>query len=137
MFNKKTYLNYFLLIFWMGIIFYLSSQSDLKSGLESQIDFVLRKMAHIAEYGILTFLAWRVFLDVKETEFPFGNSVSKTVSEMPRVLIYAIIFSILYAISDEYHQTFVAGRVGGAQDVLIDSVGIAIAGIAIWRKRLK
>ncbi len=130
-FNKKTFLNYFLLIFWMGLIFYLSSQPDLKSGFESQTDFILRKMAHIAEYGILTFLAWRTLSYSKETEFPEGNSVSG----MRGVLIYAIIFSILYAISDEYHQSFVAGRVGSPVDVLIDSMGIVISGMIIYKKR--
>ncbi len=130
-FNIKTFLNYFLLIFWMGIIFYLSSQPDLKSGFESQIDFILRKIAHMAEYAALTFLAWRAFAGGKETEFPEVSLVSET----PRFLIYAIIFSILYAISDEYHQTFVAGRVGSLVDVLIDSAGIVIAGVGIWRKR--
>lgn len=132
MINGKTFLNYFLLIFWMGIIYFLSSQPDLKSGFESWLDFILRKMAHIAEYGILTFLAWRVIAGGKETEFPKGNSVSK----MPQFLIYAIIFSFLFSVSDEYHQTFVAGRLGSYQDVLIDSAGIAIAGIEIWRRKI-
>lgn len=123
MINGKTFLNYLLLIFWMGVIFYLSAQPDLKSGLESQMDFVLRKLAHITEYGILTFLAWRAF----------GISLGSPTSKSDRVLATAIIFSVLYAISDEYHQLFVTGRVGSPIDVLIDSVGIMIAGMGIWR----
>lgn len=129
----------------MGVIFYLSNQPDLKSGLESQIDFILRKAAHITEYGILTFLAWRAFAAGKETEFPKGNSVSKIpdsvkillgnpVSKPVRFLIYAFIFSVLYAASDEYHQTFVSGRVGSLKDILIDSVGVSIAALIIWKK---
>jgi VanZ family protein len=43
-FDSKTFLNYFLLIFWMGVIFYLSNQPDLKSGFESRLDFILRKI---------------------------------------------------------------------------------------------
>jgi len=129
-FNRKIFLNYLLLIFWMGLIFYLSGQPDLKSGFESRIDFVLRKLAHIAEYAILTFLAWRAFAAGKKTEFPEGNSVSKA----PKFLIYVMIFSIFYAISDEYHQTFTAGRVGSPVDIIIDSAGILIAGIGIWMR---
>lgn len=141
MINKKTFLNWFLLLIWMGVIFYLSDQPNLKSGLESQLDFALRKAAHITEYGILVFLAWRAFASREETEFPFGNSVSSMslgnpVSKLPRALIMAIIFSVLYAASDEYHQSFVAGRVGSPIDVLIDSVGIGIAlGIIVYRKK--
>lgn len=144
-FKKEIFLNYFLLIFWMGVIFYLSNQPDLKFGFESQIDFILRKAAHITEYGILTFLAWRAFAVGKETEFLKGNSISKmpdsakillgnSVSKPVRFLIYAIIFSVLYAASDEYHQVFVSGRVGSPMDVLIDSVGIVITGVGVWRK---
>ncbi len=146
MINKKTFLNYFSLILWMGFIYFLSSQPDLKSGLESWLDFVLRKAAHITEYAILTFLAWRVFADGEETEFPFGNLVSRVfgkrvlgnrVSKWPRALMGAIIFAFIFSATDEYHQTFVVGRVGSPVDVLIDSVGIGIMGIGIWRKRQK
>lgn len=121
MINGKTFFNYFLLILWIGVIFYLSNQPDLKSGFESQMDFVLRKLAHITEYGILTFLAWRVASDRGE---------KKNI----KYLIIAIIFSMLYATSDEYHQLFVHGRVGSPVDVMIDSVGIMIAGAVIWKK---
>ncbi len=130
------------------MIYYFSSQPDLKSSLESWLDFILRKIAHIAEYGVLTFLAWRAFVAGKETGLSKINSVSKMtnstkillgngVSKSVRFLIYAVVFSVLYAASDEYHQMFVAGRVGSPIDVLIDSVGIVIAGIGIWRKTKK
>lgn len=121
-FDKKTFINYLLLIFWMGFIFYLSAQPDLKSGFESQTDFILRKLAHITEYGILTFLAWRALSDG-------GDKKSF------KYLIIAIIFSVLYAMSDEYHQTFVQGRVGSPVDVMIDGVGIVISGMIIYRKK--
>lgn len=120
--NEKKFLNWFLLLIWMGLIFYLSNLPDLKSGLESSLDFVLRKMAHITEYGILTFLAWRAASD---------GGAKKSVN----YLIYAFVFSVLYAISDEYHQTFVAGRVGSPVDVLIDSAGIIIMELILLRKR--
>jgi VanZ family protein len=46
----------------------------------------------------------------------------------------AVVISVLYAISDEYHQHFVHGRHGSPIDVLIDSVGIAIVA---WREERK
>ena len=131
MINTKTFLNYFLLLIWMGVIFYLSNQPDLKSGLESWLDFVLRKAAHITEYGILAFLAWRAFRGREERiSGVLGNRVSKR----PLALVIAIIFAFIFSISDEYHQSFVHGRVGSPVDVLIDSAGIAIAALTIYRK---
>lgn len=50
-------------------------------------------------------------------------------------LKFAWILAVLYAITDEYHQTFVFGRNGTWIDVLIDSTGAAIA-LAWARKKL-
>lgn len=119
--NFKNIFNWVLLIFWMGVIFYFSNQPDLKSGFENQLDFILRKAAHIAEYAILTYLAWQAIGDGAKSK---------------KYLTYALIFSILYAIGDEYHQTFVRSRIGSPVDVLVDSAGIVIAVIAIWRKNI-
>lgn len=46
-------------------------------------------------------------------------------------LVFAGVISVLYAASDEYHQTFVDGRQGTAIDVGIDALGIAVAIVAI------
>ena len=45
-------------------------------------------------------------------------------------VIFAGVMGISYAISDEIHQIFVAGRAGQVQDVVIDSIGV-ILGICI------
>ena len=45
-------------------------------------------------------------------------------------IIISLIFSVLYAISDEIHQGFTAGRFPAIQDVVIDSIG-ALCGIFI------
>jgi VanZ family protein len=47
------------------------------------------------------------------------------------------VITIAFAISDEYHQTFVPGRDGNIRDVLIDSAGAGLAcGIIAIRRRL-
>ncbi len=45
-----------------------------------------------------------------------------------RVKQYIMIFigCVLYACFDEFYQTFIPGRTGLLQDVLIDSIGIAL-----------
>jgi VanZ family protein len=61
----------------------------------------------MASYGLLWWL-WQRAL--------------RTPSVFPAMLI-----TLLYAASDEFHQTFVEGRHGSPLDVLIDAAGIAIA----------
>ena len=98
----------------MGVIFFFSAQPDLGTGL-GVWDTVLRKAAHMAEYGLLWFL-WQRAL------------------QRPGPLPAAVI-ALAYAASDELHQSFVDGRHGTPVDVLIDAAGIAVA-IAIharWR----
>lgn len=84
---------------------------NLESGLDH--DFILRKFAHIFEYFVLTLLI-----------FP---AVFKSKQNKKTALFLAVVFSILYAISDEYHQTFVFGRSGNVTDVIIDLFGILLA----------
>ena len=42
---------------------------------------------------------------------------------------------VLYAVSDEAHQTFVPGRMGSPIDVAIDTLGI-VAGVVLWERAL-
>lgn len=112
--------NWILVFIWAGFIFFLSHQPFLKSDLPDQWDFALRKIAHLTEYAIL---AWLLIRALKE------HQLSKQ-----QVLILAISLSVLYAISDEYHQTFILGREGTFRDVLIDSFGIFLGA---WLNRKK
>ncbi|WP_372791066.1 VanZ family protein [Paraconexibacter sp.] len=100
----------------MALIFALSAQPDLSSGLGTW-DLVLRKLAHMTEYGLLWFLWLRAL----------GR---------PARPLAAAAIAIAYAASDEWHQTFVEGRHGTPVDVLIDATGVLIAS-ALWRRRLR
>lgn len=102
----------------MGVIFALSAQPDLSSGLGT-LDLIGRKLIHAGEYALLTWLWWRV---AREHSGP------------GRAILIAAIVALLYAASDEYHQSFVEGRHGTPVDVLIDSVGIALV-VAFARRR--
>lgn len=98
---------------WMAVIFYFSDQPDLKSGLPGEWDFIFRKLAHIAEYFILT---WLLVLALA------GGKITKR-----RAFIFAGSIALFYAASDEVHQLFVAGRAGAVKDVIIDGIGILAA----------
>lgn len=99
---------------WAAMIFVLSSVPDLGTGLGGW-DLVLRKLAHATEYAILGFLLLRA-----------------TGSER-----WALALGIAYAVSDEIHQHFVAGRHGAPLDVLIDSLGVSVGVFVLrWRDEL-
>lgn len=103
--------RWFLVFIWCALIFYLSHQPDLSTGL-GKWDFIVRKVAHVAEYAILTWLVIRAFK---------GYNINR------KILVGTAILVLLYAVSDEYHQTFVQGRRGSLKDVLIDGGGIILA----------
>jgi VanZ family protein len=100
----------------MAVIFFLSAQPDLNSGL-GVWDTIGRKIIHMASFGLLWFL-WQRAL--------------RTSAAYPAVLI-----TLAYAATDEYHQTFVEGRHGSPVDVFIDAVGIAIAVLLHARYRTR
>ncbi len=100
----------------MGLIYFLSAQADLNSGLGT-IDMIGRKLIHAAEYGLLFTLWWRAF--------------------RWRWAAFAGLIAVAWAISDEFHQLSVMGRHGSPIDVLIDCSGVLVAYLLIrWRRRV-
>jgi VanZ family protein len=100
-------------ILLMGVIFALSAQPSLDSGLGS-IDRIGRKFVHAGEYALLCVLWWRAL----RTRLRPGSAIA-----------WAFAIAVAYAATDEYHQHFVEGRHGTPIDVIIDAAG---AGIAAW-----
>lgn len=105
---------------WMVGIWYLSDQPDLSTGLSS--DFFWRKLAHIAEYAGLVFL--------------LAHTLSGRWRERS-VLLPAAGIALVYAILDEWHQSWVVGRHGTWRDVAIDALGICLVVIFAGRGRPK
>ena len=98
----------------MAVIFFFSAQPSLDSGL-GLIDQIGRKVIHFAEYALLCFLLWRAL---------------ETSTNPRRAVLLAFVLASAYAVTDEYHQSFVEGRHGTPVDWLIDSAGAAAA--ALW-----
>ncbi|MDD2766767.1 MAG: VanZ family protein [Candidatus Moranbacteria bacterium] len=100
------------LLLWMGVIFFFSSLSGNPQSTEMPLSFYIeRKGAHIVEYMILCLLAIRFFSAVSSRRV------------FPTVFLVAFVFSIMYGISDEFHQSFVPYRGPKLTDVLIDASG--------------
>ena len=107
--RSSTVLRFVPPVALMALIFLLSAQPDLSTGLGFW-DLLLRKLAHACVFGALTLLWLRAL----------GPLTA-------RALLWAAVISLLFAISDEYHQTLVSGRNGSPLDVAIDAVGIGAA----------
>ena len=106
----------------MAAIFVLSGQTS--SGDHGFADVLLRKLGHVTEYAVLTFCWWRALRGlgaVRDNRGAIGISVA---------------IALAYAVSDEFHQTFVDGRNGTPVDILIDSAGIALAALYARRRTL-
>jgi VanZ family protein len=113
---KRKNLEVVVLVLWCAVIFFFSNIPNLSSGLEQ--DFMLRKMAHMSEFFILTLLFWFVVRRKKA-----GQTLT---------ILTAFFFSFDYAIFDEIHQLFIRGRSGNIFDVGIDSIGILAMALVLW-----
>lgn len=80
---------------------------------------VSRKLAHFGEYALLLALWWRA-LTTKLAD--------------RRALAFAFVVTVLYAMTDELHQTFVSGRSGTPIDVAIDTAGALTAAWLLSRR---
>jgi VanZ family protein len=49
-----------------------------------------------------------------------------------RIAVVALLISVAYGVSDEFHQSFVPGRQASADDLLTDAIGALAGTIACW-----
>ena len=78
----------------------------------------VRKLAHVTEY----------FLLAASVSLPLYVYRLRGIA----LTLVAGVFCILFACLDEYHQSFISGRVSSVKDVYIDCIGI-ILGILVVR----
>lgn len=124
----KTIICWILVAVCMSIIFWLSSRTSAESSAQSGAilkwltdilgnnnftDFIVRKSAHCLEFAGLCFLFNLAFWQTNKTPMP----------------IWSVIFTSLYAATDEIHQKFVAGRSCELRDWAIDSGGAILGTI--------
>ncbi|WMT19914.1 VanZ family protein [Parageobacillus toebii] len=90
----------------------------------SPLNFIVRKLAHLTEFGILAVLVWRAL-------------------ERGRMAyVGAWVFATVYAMTDEWHQSFEPGRTAAPTDVAIDSCGAFLALLFVrlymyWKRKKK
>jgi VanZ family protein len=90
----------------------------------SQLHFLIRKASHFGEYFLLSLLVLRGLCGESSSwKWSWG--------------VTALLLAAGYAALDEFHQSFVPGRGGAAQDALLDSAGAAVAQAAarLWFRK--
>ncbi len=140
----KKVLYWGLVAFWLGVIFTFSATNGKASTLQSRsftgelvtffdklaynlninkhlkteeeimqvvykINPTMRKVAHITIYGILALLILVALGDFEKHKW--------------RNIAIALLVCFLYALTDEFHQTYVSGRNGTFVDCLVDTIG--------------
>jgi VanZ family protein len=104
----------FPLLAYAALIFYGSSQS--RWFFEPPEFFSSDKVYHLLEYSVFGVLVARII-----EEYRFSPS-------FPKKLIGVLAISLLYGISDEFHQWFIPGRSATFGDVLADGLGGGLGG---------
>ncbi|MFH1561333.1 MAG: VanZ family protein [Patescibacteria group bacterium] len=101
-------------LIWMALIFYGSSRQRVTVSENFWFSFLFFKTLHVLEYGIL-FLLWRLAL--------YGRVNG---------LRWALLISIIYGMTDEWHQSLVPTREARLRDVFIDCSGIVLFWRLVW-----
>ena len=133
----KKIIKTLLFVSWLILIYLLSAETGDQSGSLSDgillsiakllkisdakafvdtFGFFIRKLAHFSEYFILYILTYECFKEYN----------------CPKLIVVSVLFCVLYASFDEFHQLFVDGRCGQLSDVIIDSSG-SIVSCFLWR----
>ncbi len=123
---------------WMGFIFYMSAQNAADSSSQSAglirglltalfgnvsdatvegLQHTVRKLAHFTEYSVLGAL--------------LSLAVGCHTAQSLHCFLASLGIGTVYAVTDEVHQLFVDGRACQIQDMLIDSVGVAVGSAAV------
>lgn len=102
-------------VLWAAMIFVLSSFSSLPAPPAGFTD----KHAHFATYGVLSALLVWGLTDRSPARMTWATAAA------------AVALAVLYGASDEWHQSFVPGRDASVLDLAADTVGAAIAAVAL------
>ena len=107
---------------WMALIFFLSAQPALPSSGEGWLDDLMHIVSHFVEYAVLAALvSHAIFADGRWTR--------------ARVAL-VMLWCAVYAVGDEWHQSFVPGREATVLDVTVDLVGV-LMGCGVYIARMK
>jgi VanZ family protein len=118
---RKGLLRWLPAVLVMAAIFGFSSIPSREMPALGIWDAIIQKGGHVLGYAILALTYWYALR-----------------SNKPHWLL-ALFLSVVYALSDEFHQSFIPGRHAGLADVLVFDTGGAVIALGLaywwWQKR--
>ena len=133
------------LLLWLCFIFATSCTVVRPRELYSIVRYLTGASdASLEQFKLFWFTSW--FAIVKGwhfTEFAIATLlVNQVVAWLRgirdfRTIAISMVFTAVYAISDEWHQSFVPDRIGSIEDVVIDCLGIGAAGILLISRYIR
>lgn len=144
--SGKRIFAWALVLLWMGLIFYLSHQPIGESAQLSrrvtgvvidivdtvapdahwtpaQVNHFVRKSSHFLAYLVLGLLVRNALAEDEQARYARREGW--------KTFLLALVICVLYAVSDEYHQSFVPGRGAQVADVVLDGFG-AFTGLIMY-----
>ena len=110
--KKIKILNWLPALVMMSVIFWFSAQPAEELPVFSWADTIVKKSGHVIGYGLLAFT------------YGYGLGMARQKNWL------AWLLAVLFALTDEYHQSFVSGRHPSIWDVVIfDNIG---ALLSLW-----
>jgi VanZ family protein len=131
----KSFLKYWLpVLIWLGLIFVGSTDTlsaeqtsrflvpflrwldpQISVATIAAVHLTVRKLGHITEYAILAMLLWRAL-----------RRGTRLQAKMSILFLLAWLAAAIFAVIDEFHQSFVPSRTASPVDVMIDICGAMI-----------
>ena len=104
---RRNFFRWIPTIIYSGVIFFLSGQTHNTSSSTVNV------LAHFLEFGLFACaIVWGV------TSGFLGDLTLKRT-------VWIFVAVVIYAVSDEFHQSFVPGREASVGDVIVDTAGAA------------
>jgi VanZ family protein len=139
----SRFLKYWLPVgLWMALIFFLSTDAGstantsriikpllrwlmphLSSASIYRIHAFIRMAGHLTEYAVLGWLLWRALRQTK---------LRQTGSPTWKAALAALLLTAAYAVTDEFHQSFITTRTPSVRDVMIDTSGALLSVAIAW-----
>ena len=114
--RKNRPLRWAAVVAWMGLIFYLSAQSRLPNVMPYELPQIQDVLGHFTVYAVLAVLVWWALRGVG----------------IRRPFLWALVVTVLYSFTDEFHQSFVPNRHPDVFDLATDLVGAVTALLIVW-----
>lgn len=103
-----------------------SMELDTQANILNMLWFPVRKLAHATEYACLAISLVNSCWQVLSANAEKNLRDIDVKSALLKAAKSALIITVIYACTDEFHQLYIDGRAGQIFDVCVDSIGAAL-----------